>query len=173
MMAATDVIPMAELTENLVTSFKMTLNNNDGNVVVNNDDELEVDVENLNALSLVYGLTKPNDLDIAPGSTYVINLPTVYGGSNVSGRPITIEGTQVATFDIVDGQIIITFNDEVNNFDNIEMFVNVSGTFNKEVFDEPEEVVVEVPYKGEGSYTATLRPERKEYEGQDRKDAGN
>src|SRR5699024_8526759 len=27
--------------------------------------------------------------------------------------------------------------------------------------------------KEEGSYTATLRPEREEYEGQDRKDAGN
>ena len=174
MMAAMNVLQVADSSDIKVTSFEMTIINEDNSqIVVDNGEDIEVDVANLDSVLMSYGISIANGVNVEAGSTYTIDLPAVYGGGNVTGGPITIQGTQVATFDINDGQVIITFNDRINDFDNRVMSVDLSGEFNTSIFDEQEEFVVDVPYKEEGSYTATLRPEREESEGQDRKDAGN
>src|SRR5699024_9834630 len=88
-------------------------------------------------------------------------------------RPIEVDDVQVATYSIVDGQVIVTFNEAVNNFDDVEMSVNLSGTFDIEVFETEEEVVVNVPFQDTTSYTATIRLKQQEYDGTDKKEAGN
>lgn len=165
----------SKITENLVTSFEFSYNDKEGNwtEVVGNGGVIEVDVEDLNSVRLKYGLTIPNDVTINAGDTLTIDLPSIYSEQGVSDQSITIDGTQVATYSIDNDQVIITFNENANNFDNVEMFVDLSGSFNTEIFETEEEVVVEVPYRGESSYRVTIRPEQQAYDGTDKKEAGS
>ena len=173
MLQADMVQPFAEVEENLVTSFVMIITENGGDQIpVENGDDLELDVDNVNAVMLKYGITKPDAFDITPGDIYTIDLHEIYGGKNASGMSITIDGDPVATYDIIDGEIIITFNANVNNYDNVEMIFFISGSFHKEIFEKEEEVVVEVPFSEEESYRVTLRPKQEDYEGEDKKTAG-
>ncbi|MGO3017667.1 MAG: Spy0128 family protein [Anaerococcus sp.] len=166
--------PFAEL-DNLVTSFEFSYNDKSGSdwIKVEDGQDLEVDINDLNAVQMKYGLTKPNGMKIEAGDTYTIDLPLIYGGIGVENQSINIGETQVATYSIVDGQVIITFNENANNFDNVEMSVNLSGSFNTEIFETEEEVVVKVPYRDESSYRVTIRPEQQAYDGTDKKEAGS
>src|SRR5699024_3406744 len=109
---------------------------------------------------------------INAGDTLTIDLPSIYNGQGVSDQPIIIDGTQVATYYISNGQVTITFNENANKFDNVEMSVNLSGKFNTEIFETEEEVVVEVPFRDDKSYTVTIKAKQEEYEGEDKKTAG-
>lgn len=158
--------------ENLLSNFSMTIIDNYGaKTEVNIGDVLDVDLNNINAVQINYGLTKPDEVTIVAGDIYTIDLPAFFEGT-VIDKPITIGGTQVATYSIIDGQVVITFNEAVNSFDNTEMFVELSGSFDTEVFENVEEVVVYVPFRDETSFTATIRPEQQEYQGEDNKTAG-
>src|SRR5699024_2849701 len=111
-----------------VTSFEFSYNDKEGNwtEVIGNGGVIEVDVEDLNSVQLKYGLTIPNDVTINAGDTLTIDLPSIYNGQGVSDQPIIIDGTQVATYSISNGQVTITFNENANKFDNVEMSVNLS-----------------------------------------------
>ncbi|GGN50502.1 Spy0128 family protein [Oceanobacillus indicireducens] len=164
----------ASLEENLITDFVLFYTTKDGSKVpIENGAEIEVDLSDLNAVSLDYSLIKPDEVDISAGDTYTIPLPAIAYGIAADNQPITINGDTVATYSIIDNQIVITFNESVNNYDNVEMHVNLSGSFNTEVFETEEEVVIEVPYREGNSFTATIRAERQEYDGEDKKEAGS
>ncbi|WP_462421871.1 Cna B-type domain-containing protein [Salinicoccus sp. Marseille-QA3877] len=162
----------AAVDENLLSSFEFVINPGPNETVVEDGADLEVDLNDMNAARLIYGITKPDELMIAEGDTYTIDLPSFFEQS-VENRPITVDGTEVATYSIVDGQVIITFNENVNDFDDVEMNVDLTGNFNTEVFETEQEVVVEVPFRDGSSYTATLIAEQQDYDGEDRKSAGN
>lgn len=167
-----DIAPLAEVGVNLLTSFEMKFRDYDGNITeIANGAELEFDVTTLNSVQLSYGLTKPDGLEIAEGDTYTIDLPAFYQGT-FSAQPIFINGIQVGTYTVGNGQLVITFDQEVNNYDNVEMYITGSGDINIDVFDEEDEVVVEVPFQDGTSYTATIRAEQQEYDGEDTKTAG-
>ncbi|HHU08136.1 MAG TPA: hypothetical protein GXZ59_07325, partial [Clostridiaceae bacterium] len=129
----------------------------------------------LNSVQIVYGLTKPNVLEVAAGDTYTIDLPEFFDkdhDTSSSPTSIIIEDVQIGTFIIKNGQVIITFNEHADDFDNQEFFVNVSGTFDTDVFLGVEEVDIIVPYSDGTSFEATIRAEQEEYEGEDKKTPG-
>ncbi|WP_313469100.1 collagen binding domain-containing protein, partial [Carnobacterium sp.] len=162
-----------EQKENLISSFSFSVTTKSGeNIKIDNGANLELDLNDMNAISLSYGITKPDDLHINAGDTYTIQLPKVFGAQAVEGKEITIDDVSVASYAIADGQIIITFNDNVNVYDNVEMFVNISGSFDTEIFETEKEVIVNVPYSEGNSFTAILRAKKQEYAGEDKKTAG-
>lgn len=159
--------------QNLITSFNFLLYSSDGekSEVVSGSDQ-ELDLNAVNSIQLSYGITKPNDLQIIAGDTYQIKLPEVLQSQAVEGKEIIVEGVVVATYTIAEGQLTITFKEEVNEFDDVELFAQVSGTLNKELFETEHEVVIEVPYREGTSYTANLKAKQQLYEGKDQKVAG-
>ena len=157
----------------LVTNFEFQFNDTDGSwQTVDTGSSIEVDLNDVNAVKFKYELTKPNGLQIIDGDTYTITLPAIYSGS-ASNEPITVNGVKVGTYDISGNQLTITFNEEVNQSDDVLMYIELSGKFNTEVFESQEEVVIEVPYSKESSFTATIKPKNQAYEGKDTKTAGN
>ena len=159
--------------ENLITNFVMTIITTNGQqLVLENGQELEVDLDEMNAVSLEYGLTVPQDYLITNGETYTVQLPEIFSGREVVDQPITIDGTVVATYEIKNSELTVTFNDSVNNFDNAKMNVNISGSFKKEVYENKNESIVQVPYSEGNSFTATVKVKPQEYEGEDKKIAG-
>ncbi len=170
---AYDGAPLADTEYNPVTSFVFNINKNDGSTLeVEDGQNIEVNFDEISLVFLSYGLTKPDELDIEPGDNYVIDLPAVIQVGDIEVVPIIVHGEQVATYDIVDGQVIITFTDAVNRYDNIEMFLEMHGSFNTEIFETEEEIAIEVPFSDGSSYTVKVRPEQQEYEGKDTKTAG-
>lgn len=157
---------------NLISNFKMTIyDRNNKPVEIKNNENLEIDPLDLNAAQILYGITVPEAVKVKDGDTYEIDLPDFFDG-DTKNVPITVGDVQVASYDIVGKKVIITFNDKVNNYDDVELDVNISGTFDTEIFEIEEEVVVEVPYASEASYTVTIRPKQDAYEGEDKKTAG-
>lgn len=161
-----------ELQENLITEFEMTIIDKTGvQTDVNNGDELELDISSLNSVLLNYKLERPEGVSINSEDTYTINLPEFFYGT-ANNIPISIGEDVVATYSINNGQVIIIFNENVEKYDNFEMYVNLTGSFNTEIFETEEEVVVEVPFRDDKSYTVTIKAKQEEYEGEDKKTAG-
>lgn len=170
---AFETVLFSDTEYNPITSFTFNINKNDGSTLeIEDGQNIEINFDEISSVFLSYGLTKPDELDIEPGDTYVIDLPTVIQVGDVEVEPIIVHGEQVATYDIVDGQMLITFTEAVNRYDDIEMFVELYGLFNTEIFETEEEVAIEVPFSDGSSYTVTVRPEQQEYEGKDTKTAG-
>ena len=165
--------PMAVVEENLITDFQFTVNPGEPNqvVVTNNDDLVELDFSNLTALSLRYGLTKPDNTVVHAGDIYTISLPEIFIGYVTQDKPIVVDGYTVATYDIVDGEIIITFTENVKRFDQAKLWVEVSGDFNFDLFEDDNDVKVEIPLRDQASFTVTISPEKTDYDGIDKKEA--
>lgn len=157
---------------NLITGFEFSFTTTAGNTIqVENGDELTLDPSELNAVSLKYTFQKPDTLDIQDGQTFTYALPEIAHGVTGSGT-IKIEGVTVATFNAESNQLVLTFTEAVNDYDNVDMYVNISGEFNTEIFNEKEEITVEVPYQDDISYTVIIRANKEDYEGTDKKTAG-
>lgn len=167
------IAPLAEVSVNLVTGFTFSYTDKDGiKTTVTDGADLSVVPEDMNAVELSYTLVKPDEVDISPGDTYTLDLPEIYGSGSATNVSITVGDTEVATYSIVDGQVIITFNEHANSFDDAAMNVNISGSFNETVFETIEEVEIEVPYRDGTSFTATIKAEPHNFEGEDKKTAG-
>ena len=163
---------MSDIEENLVTAFSMTLIDTGGvQTTIESGGVHDVDLANMNSILIEFELIKPDYLTVNDRDTYVLDLPSFFSGS-VENEPITIDGTQVATYSISNGQVTITFNENANGFDDVEMHINLSGTFVTEIFKDVEEVEVNVPFRGATSFTKTIRPKAYPYEGEDKKTAG-
>ncbi|MGX7361116.1 Collagen adhesin precursor [Aerococcus viridans] len=157
---------------NLITGFEFSFTTTAGNTIqVENGDELTLDPSELNAVLLKYTFQKPDTLDIQDGQTFTYALPEIAHGVTGSGK-IEIEGVTVATFNAESNQLVLTFTEAVNDYDNVDMYVNISGEFNTEIFNEKEEITVEVPYQDDTSYTVIIRADKEDYEGTDKKTAG-
>jgi pilin isopeptide linkage protein/LPXTG-motif cell wall-anchored protein len=158
--------------ENLVTSFSLSYNNGKGEwTTVDSGGVHDVDLTDVNAVSIKFELIKPNELTVNAGDTYELDLPSFFTGS-VEDKSITIEGNEVATYSIIDGKVVITFNEHAENYDDTKMHIDLSGSFDTEVFKEVEEVDVTVPFRDGTSFTKTIRPKADPYEGEDKKTAG-
>ncbi|MFF7082655.1 MULTISPECIES: Spy0128 family protein [Bacillati] len=160
--------------ENLISSFEFfyTVAGEEEKIALPNGSNQEIDLDTINAIYLTYGITKGNDVDIFAGDTYTIQLPDVFEASPVQGIPVIVEGVTVASYSIINKQLTVTFNDNANEFDDVKMYLNLSGALNKEVFETEIESVIEVPYKEGTSYTANLEAKQQIYEGKDQKTAG-
>lgn len=171
--SADDTLNTNEIEENLLTEFSMTFTDDDGNsTVIEDNSEHEVDLEKVNSVLINYKLVRPNDLTVSDGDTYTIDLPDFFSGS-ITNQPITVgEGIEIATYSIVDGQVVITFNENANNYDDAKLDVKLSGNFETEVFETVDEVVVDVPFKNGDSFTTTIKAKENPYEAEDKKTAG-
>lgn len=157
----------------LVKTFEITLIDVDGKQRQLVDGErLEVDVSSLNSATLIYGLEIPDTLDIKDGDTYIIDLPDFFEGS-VKEKPIIIKEETIALYDISDGQVIITFNENANKLDEKLINVELSGSFNTKVFETEEEVIIEVSLSEGASFSVTLKAKQQPYIGEDRKSVGH
>lgn len=171
--SASIIQPSAEVEQNLITYFNISYTTNDGTQeTIENGSEIEVDLNDLNALSLNYTLVKPDNVIVAPGDTYTIDLPDIFQDVGAPDQNIEIDGVVVGSYVIEDNQVLITFTAEIEDFDNTEMFVNISGAFNTEIFEEEQETVIEVPYRNGDSFTVTIRAEQQDYDGTDKKEVG-
>ena len=159
--AALNARPTTLLEQNLITEFELTINPGPNQEVIHDGDNKDVDLDEMNALRLIYTLVKPDEVVVNPGDTFTIDLPDIYEGNISESQNITIGEVIVGTFIIQNNQVVITFNAEIEEFDDTEMFVNITGEFNTEVFEEEQEVVVNVPFREGNSYTATIRAEKK------------
>ncbi|NLC26779.1 MAG: hypothetical protein GX777_09200 [Fastidiosipila sp.] len=166
------VLP-AEIVENLVTGFEFKFNYASGSwQTVETGSSIEVDLNDVNAVNFKYDLTKPDGLDINNGDKYTITLPAIYDSEDVSDVPIKIDEVVVATYDISGKQLVITFKNSANFTDDVKMYVELTGSFDKQVFEKQEEVVIRVPYNEDNSFTATIKPKNQAYAGEDTKKAG-
>ncbi|NLC06182.1 MAG: hypothetical protein GX778_06665, partial [Erysipelothrix sp.] len=124
------IAPLAEVSENenLVTGFSLSYRDNDGNTTTVTDGaDLSVVPEDMNAVELSYTLVKPDNVDISEGDTYTLDLPVIFEEAiDATKIPIKVGDTEVATYSIIEGQVIITFNEHANSFDDTEMHVNIS-----------------------------------------------
>lgn len=162
----------AEITDDLVSEFSIVLYDNDGNTIeIPDGSTVEVDVEEINAAKLSFILIRPDDVVLQPGDTYTLPLPP-YFDISTTDIPIVVDGIQVATYSIVGGELIITFGAAVEHFDQVAMYVDITGAFDTEIFEEETEVTYEVPYAEGGSYTGTIKAKEEEYDGEDKKTAG-
>lgn len=160
-----------EVTQNLVTGFKLEFSDNDGNVQeINTPEHVIDDLEAINYMKINYELTIPDGLVLQDGDTYKLPLPAFFGGS-ATGVDIKIDGVTIAKYSIIDNEIIITFNDEIETLDNRIFNVNLTGSFESEVFITEEEIEINVPLKDGTSFETTVRIEREAYDGEDRKEA--
>ena len=161
-----------EITVNLLSTFEMTLTDKDGKPSnVPNGAELDLDMSEVNAITLLYGFMRPDDLDINDGDTYEFELPAFFEGV-ANNIPITVDGVEVATYSIVGNKVVITFHEAVNDYDDVLLNIQLNGTFDTTVFEEETEVVVEVPFAEDTTYTAIIRAEQEPYSGTDKKTAG-
>lgn len=164
----------ALIKQNLLTDVFLSFINNDGvKTEIVNGSNIEVDVDTLNSAELKFELQRPNDLVISGGDTYVVNLPDFIKTSTKGSQPIIIEdGVEVASFIIENGQVIITFNERVEEFDNFEAFITLTGEFDKTIFETEEEVEIEIPYGEDETFQVIVKPKRQQYQGMDKKEAG-
>ena len=164
----------ALIKQNLLTDVFLSFINNDGvKTEIVNGSNIEVDVDTLNSAELKFELQRPNDLVISGGDTYVVNLPDFIKTSTKGSQPIIIEdGVEVASFVIENGQVVITFNDRVEEFDNFEAFITLTGEFDKTIFETEEEVEIEIPYGEDETFQVIVKPKRQQYQGMDKKEAG-
>ncbi|AQS52635.1 Collagen adhesin [Jeotgalibaca dankookensis] len=164
----------ALIKQNLLTDVFLSFINNDGvKTEIINGSNIEVDVDTLNSAELRFELQRPNDLIISSGDTYTIDLPDFILASTKGSQPIIIEdGVEVASFIIENGQVIITFNERVEEFDNFEAFITLTGEFDKTIFETEEEVEIEIPYGEEETFQVVVKPKREQYQGTDKKEAG-
>ena len=161
-----------EKSENLFTIFCMQVIVNDNvniYIVIGYGDE--IDVDNMNSVIMNFKLERPNDVVLKEGDTYSIPLPSFFDGQ-VTGQAIEFDGLHVASYDITDGEVIITFRAEVEERDYVIMDVTISGEFKSEILEEQNEVDVVIPYADGNSYTAGIKPAKEDYEGEDKKTAG-
>ncbi len=164
--------PMKVVDENLVTGFSMILIDHDGvQTTIESGDVHDVNLDDMSSILINFELIKPDELTINAGDTYELDLPSFFSG-NVMGQPISVDGTEIATYSIIDGKVIITFNEHADRFDDTKMYINLSGSFDTEVFEEVEEVEVDVPFRDGTSFTKTIRPLSIPHEGEDKKTAG-
>src|SRR5699024_4262230 len=116
------------------SNFALTIYDKDSNpTVINDKDVLEIDPSEINAAQIKYGLKIPQNVDVKDGDTYEIDLPDFFEG-DIKNQPITVGDAKVASYDIVGKKVIITFNDQANNYDDVEIDVNISGTFDTSIF---------------------------------------
>lgn len=167
-----DMTPQAEVQANLLSAFEMSYNNKDGDwTTINNGGDIEVDLSDVNSVLLKYELTRPQNVELLDGDTYVIELPPFFDGS-ATAQPVVVNEKEVGTYSIADGKITFTFNANAATFDNLKMNVNISGEFSTEVFETVEEIKVVVPFQDESSFEATVRGKADDYKGEDKKEAG-
>lgn len=164
----------AEIESNIISSFQLTLIDKDGTKFeIEDGSNPEVNIADMNGIELVYSLVKPDDLIITAGDTYTIDLPSIYESFGAHDVPIMVDGVVLGTYSTENGQLIITFNSEVNDLDDVEMYVKLQGTLDASDFDDGDDVVIEVPFRDGTSYTVTIHPEQEKFEGTDKKIAGS
>ncbi len=162
----------AEIKQNLLSGFEMTLIDSGGkNTIVNRDETHEIDIDDANSISIDVRFSKPDQLTIADGDVYKFSLPSFFN-QNVSAQPISAYSKHIADYTISGNEVTITFTSAVNEFDDVDFQVNLSGSFDKTVFEKENEVEVEVPFADGTKYTATIRAQQKPYTGTDKKTAG-
>ncbi|MGO3170888.1 MAG: collagen binding domain-containing protein, partial [Bavariicoccus seileri] len=158
---------------NLVTDFSLIINPGPNQQVVPNGGESEIELDGKNALQLEYGLTIPDDIYIPEGDTYKLPLPSIFKDATVGKTiPLNVDDKEIGSYTIQGGEVVITFSNGANDFDGKNIQVNISGILDEEVFENQDEVDVKVPYAEGDGYESTIKVKPKDFEGEDKKTAG-
>jgi|GEM_PF-1019159 len=158
---------------NLVTDFSLIINPGPNQQVVPNGGEGEIELDGKNSLQLEYGLSIPDDIDISEGDTYKLPLPSIFKDAEAGKTiPLHIDGKEIGSYTIQGGEVVITFSNDVNDLDGKNIQVNISGILDEEVFENQDEVDVKVPYAEGDVYESTIKVKPKDFEGEDKKTAG-
>lgn len=172
MVATTDMGTMAEVSGNYITGATLVLNPGPNAVTVEDGAIFEIVPEDNDFLQLTYDFEIPDNAEIQAGDTYSIQIPEIIQAGEVSGFEIENEdGILLGSFSISGQTLTITFGDVVDTVDNRVFHLNFQGMFNKALFDENEEVPLEIPLLDGTSYKVTFTPKAVEYEGTDQKTA--
>ena len=154
---------------NWVTGVELKINGQ----TIENGGTGSVELTGENAIQLNYDLEIPQDNDNLAGETYSLTLPDIFKDMS-SGRPILLnaEGKTIGSYLIQDGKIVITFSEEADNLYDIKININISGLINESVFENKDEVDVNIPFSDGHEYNSTIEVKQVPYDGTDKKEAG-
>ena len=100
------------------------------------------------------------DLDVKNGDTATLDLPTVF--KNWEGRPAAdiklSDGTVVGTYEVNDGKLVFTFNENIETAAVTNGFVGFALQFDEEKFTEKFEQEINFDGKGEKDLTVKTTP---------------
>ncbi|MGF3067144.1 Spy0128 family protein [Facklamia sp. P12950] len=157
---------------NWVKNVVMTVTTTDNNTFILPDGEsITFTPSELNALILDYTLVSPPNTVINAGDTYTIVLPEIFEGSSAAVS-LLVEGTEVGTYTVTNGEVAILFNDKAKEFDDLNINIKISGQFDTTQLIEEEVIEVVIPYGEGGFFTTTIIAEEIPYDGEDKKIAG-
>ena len=154
---------------NWVTGVELKINGQ----TIENGGTGSVELTGENAIQLNYDLEIPQDNDNLAGETYSLTLPDIFKDMS-SGRPISLnaEGKTIGSYLIQDGKIVITFSEEADNLGDIKININIPGLINESVFENKDEVDVNIPFSDGHEYNSTIEVKQVPYDGTDKKEAG-
>ncbi|MCT1905182.1 Cna B-type domain-containing protein [Oceanobacillus sojae] len=99
------------------------------------------------------------DETIQAGDTASMPLPDVFlHWVNTPDQPIMVEGTQVGTFTINDGELIFTFDERIENQSVQNGYVGFQLNFDQEIFTEEWEQEIDFDGDGERDLTVQVTP---------------
>ncbi|MGF3073368.1 Ig-like domain-containing protein [Facklamia sp. P13069] len=154
---------------NWVKNVVMTVTTTDNNTFILPDGEsITFTPSELNALILDYTLVSPPNTVINAGDTYTIVLPEIFEGSSAAVS-LLVEGTEVGTYTVTNGEVAILFNDKAKEFDDLNINIKISGQFDTTQLIEEEVIEVVIPYGEGGFFTTTIIAEEIPYDGEDKK----
>ncbi|CEI83160.1 Collagen adhesin precursor [Oceanobacillus oncorhynchi] len=146
--AASEVGPQAEL-GNIFTFEWFRL---DGENV---EDGHEVDFDGTYEVQYSW----ETDETIQAGDTASMPLPDVFlHWVNTPDQPIMVEGTQVGTFTINDGELIFTFDENIEDQSVQNGYVGFQLNFDREIFTEEWEQEIDFDGDGERDLTVQVTP---------------
>ncbi|MCF3943516.1 Cna B-type domain-containing protein [Oceanobacillus alkalisoli] len=145
------VSTFAELQENIFTFSSLTLNGEkieDGEVI-DVSDGTEVQVE---------FTWDTIGLDVFAGDTATMQLPDVFLQVSTPSAPIMVEGVQVGTYSIVDGELQFVFNENIEGQEVHNGVVGLKLQFNLEKFQGNIEQEIQFHDEQESTFTVIARP---------------
>ena len=155
---------------NWVTAVEFKLNGE----TIENGGTGSIELTGENNIELSYDLEVPEDSGNLAGETYSLPLPEVFKDMS-NGEPIPLndaDGNKIGTYVIQDGKVLITFLEAADNLDGKAINVNISGSVDESVFENQDEVDVNIPFSDGDEYNSTIEVKRDPYEGTDKKEAG-
>lgn len=154
---------------NWVTGVELKVNGQ----TIENGGTGSVELTGENAIQLNYDLEIPGETENLNGETYSLPLPDIFKDIS-AGKIIELRVGEktIGSYVIQDGKIVITFSEEADNLDDKKINVNISGLINESVFENKDEVNVNIPFSDGDEYNSTIKVKQVPYDGTDMKEAG-
>ena len=145
-----NVGPQADL-GNIFTNPRLTLNGEEiqnGNII---------DIDENTTIQLAYEW-HTEGLDVYAEDTASIQLPDIFRQVNIQNQPVIAGGLNVGTYNIVDGQLTITFNENIENGAVSNGVVGLNLQFDMEKFEENIEQRIAFNDRDETTLNVIARP---------------